>query len=98
MSALSGQVAIVTGAGTGIGREAARLLAAEGAHVVLTGRRQAPLDAVATEIGRAGGRATARRLGVGGAAAARAPGGGGGGPPRSGSAGRCRRTRPRARR
>ncbi|OGK99455.1 MAG: 3-oxoacyl-ACP reductase [Candidatus Rokubacteria bacterium RIFCSPHIGHO2_12_FULL_73_22] len=72
MSALSGQVAIVTGAGTGIGREAARLLAAEGAHVVLTGRRQAPLDAVATEIGRAGGRATARRLDVEDAAAARA--------------------------
>ncbi|OGK96237.1 MAG: 3-oxoacyl-ACP reductase [Candidatus Rokubacteria bacterium RBG_16_73_20] len=72
MSLLSGQVAIVTGAGTGIGRETAKLLAAEDAHVVLTGRRQAPLDAVAAEIAQAGGRATARRLDVEDAAAARA--------------------------
>jgi len=72
VSLLSGQVAIVTGAGTGIGRETATLLAAEGAHVVLTGRRQAPLDAVAAEIAQAGGRATARRLDVEDAAAARA--------------------------
>ena len=45
MGALDGQVAIVTGAGSGIGRETAKLLAAEGAQVVVTGRRQAPLDA-----------------------------------------------------
>jgi NADP-dependent 3-hydroxy acid dehydrogenase YdfG len=60
MGLLDGQVAIVTGAGTGIGREAAKMLAAEGAHVVVTGRRKAPLDSVVTEIGAARGRATAR--------------------------------------
>ncbi|MBM4437533.1 MAG: SDR family NAD(P)-dependent oxidoreductase, partial [Actinobacteria bacterium] len=39
MGKLSGQVAIVTGAGTGIGRAAALGLAAAGARVVLAGRR-----------------------------------------------------------
>ncbi len=55
---LDGQVAIVTGAGTGIGAATARVLAREGAAVVLTGRRQAKLDEVAAEIGQAGGRTT----------------------------------------
>ena len=64
MGLLEGQVAIVTGAGTGIGREAAKLLAAEGAHVVVTGRRKAPLDSVVTEIGAVGGRATARAVDI----------------------------------
>ncbi|MBI4271406.1 MAG: SDR family oxidoreductase [Candidatus Rokubacteria bacterium] len=72
MTTLSGQVAIVTGGGTGIGREAAKLLAAEGAHVVITGRRRAPLDAVAAEIAAAGGHATARPLDVEAAPAVRA--------------------------
>ena len=72
MTTLAGQVAIVTGGGTGIGREAAKLLAAEGAHVVITGRRRAPLDAVAAEIAAAGGHATARQLDVEDAPAARA--------------------------
>jgi len=60
MGALDGQVAIVTGGGTGIGRETARMLAAEGAQVVVSGRRKPPLDAVVTEIERAGGKAAAR--------------------------------------
>ncbi|MBI2492398.1 MAG: SDR family oxidoreductase [Candidatus Rokubacteria bacterium] len=72
MGALSGQVAIVTGAGSGIGRETARLLAAEGAHVVVVGRRKEPLEAVAGEITKAGGRATARAVDVEDHAAARA--------------------------
>ncbi|MEO8280166.1 MAG: SDR family oxidoreductase [Ideonella sp.] len=43
------KVAVVTGAGTGIGRAAALALLAAGYSVVLAGRRQEPLDAVAAE-------------------------------------------------
>jgi NAD(P)-dependent dehydrogenase (short-subunit alcohol dehydrogenase family) len=60
MGALDGQVAIMTGGGTGIGRAAALMLAAEGAQVVAAGRRKAPLEDVVGEIARAGGRAVAR--------------------------------------
>ena len=45
----SRQVAIVTGAGTGIGKSAALALLGEGYAVVLSGRRREPLEAVATE-------------------------------------------------
>lgn len=44
MNPLSGQVAIVTGGGTGIGQGVAIALAKQGARVVICGRRQAPLD------------------------------------------------------
>jgi NADP-dependent 3-hydroxy acid dehydrogenase YdfG len=60
MSTLSDKVAIVTGGGTGIGQETAKLLAAEDAQVVIAGRRKESLEAVAAEIGRAGGRVAAR--------------------------------------
>lgn len=50
MKTLNGQVAIVTGAGTGIGRATALALAAEGAAVVLTGRRLEPLEETASCI------------------------------------------------
>src|SRR5579884_4191174 len=43
------KVAVVTGAGTGIGRAVALALVQEGYSVVLAGRRQEPLDAVARE-------------------------------------------------
>ena len=64
MGRLDGQIAIVTGGGSGIGREAARMLAAEGAHVVVAGRRRQPLDTVVEEIKKAGGNATARQADV----------------------------------
>jgi NAD(P)-dependent dehydrogenase (short-subunit alcohol dehydrogenase family) len=42
---------VITGAGTGIGAACARLYAAEGAHLVLIGRRREPLEQVARETG-----------------------------------------------
>jgi NADP-dependent 3-hydroxy acid dehydrogenase YdfG len=60
MGVLDGQVAIMTGGGSGIGRAAALMLAAEGAQVVVAGRRKAPIEEVAGEITRAGGRGVAR--------------------------------------
>lgn len=71
MMKLENKVAIVTGAGTGIGREAATMLAAEGATVVVNGRRREPLDAVVAEIEKAGGRAVARVADVASPSAAR---------------------------
>jgi NADP-dependent 3-hydroxy acid dehydrogenase YdfG len=47
---LTGKIAWVTGAGTGIGEAAALALAEEGATIILTGRRPAPLESVATRI------------------------------------------------
>ena len=52
-------VAVVTGAGTGIGRAAALALAGGGFDVALIGRRREPLDAVAAEMERTGAAALA---------------------------------------
>ncbi len=51
------QVAVVTGASSGIGRALARALAAEGARVGLVARREAELSTLAAEIAAAGGKA-----------------------------------------
>lgn len=55
-----GQVHIVTGGGSGIGRCIAHELAALGAHVVIMGRKQEKLDSVLAEIADAGGKASAQ--------------------------------------
>jgi 3-oxoacyl-[acyl-carrier protein] reductase len=60
MGILEGKVAIVTGAGRGIGRGHARLLAAEGARVVVNDL-DADADTVVAEISDAGGTAVANR-------------------------------------
>ncbi len=59
------KVAIVTGAGSGIGKASAVALAAAGHAVVLAGRRQAALDAVAGIIEGEGGKALAVSTDVG---------------------------------
>jgi len=56
---LAGKTALVTGAGRGIGRSAALLLADAGARVVLTARTPDEIDAVADQIKAKGGEALA---------------------------------------
>ncbi|MEY4953726.1 MAG: hypothetical protein RL299_2150 [Pseudomonadota bacterium] len=58
MTALTGQIALVTGASAGIGAATARALAAAGAHVVLTARTAKALEEVEEAIFQAGGSAT----------------------------------------
>lgn len=61
---LEGRVAIVTGAGSGIGRAGSEAMAREGAHVVVTDRDLAAATQTVERIAGAGGRAEAHRLDV----------------------------------
>lgn len=55
---IEGQVALVTGGGSGIGRQFAKTLAAAGAKVVIMGRRDSPLKDTVAEIEMEGGTAS----------------------------------------
>ena len=59
---LKDKVAVVYGAGGGIGGAVARAFASEGAQVFLTGRNLAPVEAVAKDITAAGGSAEAAEV------------------------------------
>src|SRR6476660_3397052 len=66
---LKNKIAWVTGAGSGIGRAAAVALAQEGATVIVSGRREGPLEEVAAEIKAAGGTAIVKAADLTNAAA-----------------------------
>ena len=61
---LDGQVALVTGGGTGIGYGIAELLSALGAHVVLASRKPEHLEPAANRLREAGGKASATEVDV----------------------------------
>jgi NAD(P)-dependent dehydrogenase (short-subunit alcohol dehydrogenase family) len=62
---LSGKIALVTGASRGIGEEIARLLAEQGAHVIVSSRKLEDCQSVAEKIRRDGGNAEALACHVG---------------------------------
>ena len=65
MGRLAGQVALVVGASSGMGRAAALAFAVEGARVAIAARRQREIDELALEIKRLGGEAIACAADVG---------------------------------
>ncbi|ANC02911.1 oxidoreductase [Pseudomonas putida] len=64
MSNINDKVVLITGASSGIGEAAARLIAAKGAHVVLGARRMDRLQQLVSEIRAEGGSASAHALDV----------------------------------
>ncbi|OCK10289.1 MULTISPECIES: SDR family NAD(P)-dependent oxidoreductase [Thalassospira] len=62
MHDLSGKSVWITGAGSGIGEAIAKSLAAAGAHVALSARREETLQQVADTITSEGGRSKSTRL------------------------------------
>lgn len=64
MSSVKGKVVAITGASSGIGEAAARLLAHHGAHVVLGARRTDRLEKLASALNREGGSAVYQSLNV----------------------------------
>ncbi|BAU75474.1 2,5-dichloro-2,5-cyclohexadiene-1,4-diol dehydrogenase [compost metagenome] len=65
MQRLEGKVAVLTGAGSGIGRATAWMFAEQGARVVVTDLHESAAETVAQSIAEAGGRAIALRVDVG---------------------------------
>lgn len=61
---IQGKVVLITGASSGIGEATARVLAEQGAHVVLGARRIERLEQLVAEIHTSGGQAWAQRLDV----------------------------------
>ncbi len=64
MTLLENKVVIITGANSGVGAAAAKIFASEGASVVIGARRTEPLQAVAGEIEKAGGKVLALPLDI----------------------------------
>lgn len=62
---LDGKIALVTGASRGIGEEIARLLALQGAHVIVSSRKQDACEKTARSIRDVGGQASAHACHVG---------------------------------
>ncbi|MCU0188645.1 SDR family NAD(P)-dependent oxidoreductase, partial [Citrobacter freundii] len=62
---LTGKIALVTGASRGIGEEIAKLLAEQGAHVIVSSRKVEDCQRVANEIIAANGKAEAFACHVG---------------------------------
>ncbi|MGO7423762.1 SDR family NAD(P)-dependent oxidoreductase, partial [Rhizobium ruizarguesonis] len=64
MSDIEGKVIAITGASSGIGEAAAKVLAAAGAHIVIGARRTERLEELAGDIAAKGGSVRLRQLDV----------------------------------